>query len=90
VKIDGEGHENSVMRGIEGFLRQQRPNLVMFEYLARTDLAQTLALFHEAGYTVFEITPAGPRIAPEMAAPLEDLFACPDERSRDFGAFQRR
>jgi FkbM family methyltransferase len=90
VKIDVEGHENSVLRGMQDFLRQQRPNLVMFEYLARTDLAQTLALFHEAGYTVFEITPAGPRIATEMAAPLQDLFACPDERSRDFGASESR
>jgi FkbM family methyltransferase len=86
VKIDVEGHENSVLRGMQGFLRKQRPKLVMFEYLARTDIAQTLALFREAGYAVFEITPAGPRIATEMVAPLQDLFACPDELSRDFGA----
>ena len=90
VKIDVEGHEDSVLRGMQGFLRQQRPNLVMFEYLARTDLAQTLALFHEAEYTVFEITPAGLRIATEMAARLEDLFACPDEQSRGFGASECR
>jgi FkbM family methyltransferase len=90
VKIDVEGHENSVLRGMRSFLREHRPKLVMFEYLARTDIAQTLALFREAGYAVFEITHAGPRIATEMVAPLQDLFACPDELSGDSGAVGRQ
>ncbi len=85
VKIDVEGHENSVLRGMKDFLRHQRPKLVMFEYLQRTNLAQALATFAEVGYVVFELTPAGPRFASEQVAPLQDLFACPTERSGQFG-----
>ena len=84
VKIDVEGHENSVLRGMKGFLRHQRPKLVMFEYLQRTNLAQALATFDEVGYVVFELTPAGPRFASKRVAPLQDLFACPAELAGQF------
>jgi FkbM family methyltransferase len=40
LKIDVEGHENSVLRRTKVFLKNQRPKLVMFEYLDRTDILQ--------------------------------------------------
>ena len=85
VKIDVEGHENSVLRGMREFFKNQRPPLVMFEYLARTDISQTLKTFDEVGYSVFELLPEGPRIAGEDVTPLQDLFACPSELRKQFG-----
>jgi len=84
VKIDVEGHENAVLRGMKGFLRDQRPCLVMFEYLQRTDIRQVFATFDDVGYVVFELTPAGPRLATEKVDPLQDLFACPAERAEQY------
>jgi hypothetical protein len=51
----------------------------MFEYLQRTDIAQTIRLFRDVGYTIFELSDSGPRIATVQVMPLQDLFACPDE-----------
>ncbi|MFZ0956426.1 MAG: FkbM family methyltransferase [Candidatus Sulfotelmatobacter sp.] len=85
VKIDVEGHENSVLRGMKGFLRSQRPKLVMFEYLQRTDIHETLATFGDVGYSAFELTAAGPRHATSRVRPLQDLFACPTELAGQFG-----
>jgi FkbM family methyltransferase len=85
VKIDVEGHENSVLRGMKTFLRNERPKLVMFEYLARTDIQRALGTFHEVGYSVFELTSAGPHHATSRVKPLQDLFACPTELAGQFG-----
>ena len=60
VKIDVEGHENSVLRGMRKFLAEKRPPLVMFEYLQRTNLAETLEFFAGIGYRVFELGKNGP------------------------------
>lgn len=86
VKIDVEGHENAVLRGMKEFLRQQRP-VVMFEYLKRTDIRQTLALFNEVDYSVFELAASGvrPIAGPGDVKPLQDLFACPNENADQFG-----
>ena len=86
VKIDVEGHENPVLRGMKGFLRQQRP-VVMFEYLKRTDIRQTITTFNDVGYSVFELTPSGVRriASPSDVKPLQDLFACPNENADNFG-----
>jgi hypothetical protein len=43
TKIDVEGHENSVLRGMMDCLRRHRPRVVMFEYLQRTNLRKPLA-----------------------------------------------
>ncbi len=80
IKIDVEGHENSVFRGMRGFLAEKRPPLVMFEYLERTNLAETLSFFQEVGYQVFELGLNGPKAVAGGVAPLQDLFACPLER----------
>jgi FkbM family methyltransferase len=80
VKIDVEGHENSVLRGMGQFLSQKRPALVMFEYLQRTNLAETLRIFAEIKYQVFELGANGPVAVTDHVEPLQDLFACPYER----------
>lgn len=89
VKIDVEGHENAVLRGMQGFLETHRPRVVMFEYLQRTNLAETMALFSRVGYSVFELTDKGPKLATPGVAPLQDLFACPQERVEEWKAWQR-
>jgi len=79
VKIDVEGHETSVIRGMTQLLRDTRPRLVMFEYLRRTNLSEALGVFQAAGYTTFELTAAGPSAVQGSARPLQNLFACPEE-----------
>jgi len=86
VKIDVEGHENSVLRGMKEFLRDRRPKLVMFEYLARTNILETLTLFNDLGFVVFELSASGTRrVSTHAVRPLQDLFACPNEKAGEFG-----
>lgn len=85
VKIDVEGHENAVLRGMKAFLAsKERPRLIMFEYLARTNLSETIEILHGVRYVVFELTPEGNRIVTHTAVPLQNLFACPAELSSVF------
>ncbi len=84
VKIDVEGHENSVLRGMREFLKNQRPKLIMFEYLQRTNIAEVLTLFKDVDFLVFELSPGGSRIATDRVEPLQDLFACPNEMAALF------
>lgn len=85
VKIDVEGHENSVLRGMQNFLQNQRPRLVMFEYLQRTDLQETFRIFDSVGYRVIGLNDDGkPEWAERSVAPLQDLFACPGELGPQF------
>ena len=79
VKIDVEGHENAVIRGMQRLLQSKRPPLIMFEYLQRTNLAEAICGFEAAGYKVFELTPQGPSEVQGSAQPLQNLFACPKE-----------
>ena len=85
VKIDVEGHENSVLRGMRQFLAEKRPPLVMFEYLERTNLEHTLSIFAGVGYQVFELGNNGPVAVTGRVEPLQDLFACPLERMSSIG-----
>jgi len=84
VKIDVEGHENSVLRGMADLLASHRPRLVMFEYLQRTNLAETLELFSRVGYRVMELKAGAPVWATLHVSPLQDLFACPEELAAEF------
>jgi len=84
VKIDVEGHENSVLRGMLGFLETHRPRLVMFEYLQRTNFVETLELFSRVGYRVMELKAGEPTWATLQVPPLQDLFACPEELAAEF------
>jgi FkbM family methyltransferase len=79
VKIDVEGHENSVLRGMQRFLGEKRPP-VMFEYLQRTNLEEALRFFMGIGYQVFELKAKGPVPVTGRVEPLQDLFAFPLER----------
>jgi FkbM family methyltransferase len=88
VKIDVEGHENSVLRGMRRFLAEKRPPLVMFEYLQRTNIQETLEFFAGVGYHVFELGMNGPVTASSRVEPLQDLFACPLERMSAIGVSQ--
>jgi FkbM family methyltransferase len=85
VKIDVEGHENSVLRGMRQFLTEKRPPLMMFEYLQRTNLEETLSFFAGVGYQVFELGTNGPVAATSRVEPLQDLFAYPLERMPAIG-----
>ena len=80
VKIDVEGHENAVLRGMRGFFLERRPPLVMFEYLERTNLEETQNFFADLRYQVFELREGGPVAVVGRVEPLQDLFACPRER----------
>ncbi|HEY1265364.1 MAG TPA: FkbM family methyltransferase [Terriglobales bacterium] len=79
VKIDVEGHENSVLYGMRSCMREMRP-LIMFEYLARTNLRETFEIFAGAGYRVLAFSQSG-KLEPATLAvkPLQDLFASPEE-----------
>ena len=85
IKIDVEGHENAVLRGMRQFLFERRPPLVMFEYLQRTKIEETLKFFREIQYQVFELTKNGPVAVGATIEPLQDLFACPYERMDAIG-----
>ena len=85
VKIDVEGHEKSVLRGMQTFLAEKKPPLIMFEYLQRTNLEETLRFFGTIGYQVFELGTSGPVAATKRVEPLQDLFACPLERTPMMG-----
>ena len=84
VKIDVEGHENCVLRGMLGLLENHRPRLVMFEYLQRTNFAETLQLFSQVGYRVMELNAGGAAWATLQTSPLQDLLACPQELVAEF------
>ena len=84
IKIDVEGHENAVLRGMKCCLSSTRPRLIMFEYLARTNLSETLDILGGVGYRVFRLGPEGAVEVTRNAAPLQNLFACPDESSSAF------
>ena len=85
VKIDVEGHENAVLRGMKGFLSSERPRLMMFEYLARTNLSETLSILRDVDYRVFQLNSEGASLVTDTAPALQNLFACPAELSSTFG-----
>jgi FkbM family methyltransferase len=89
IKIDVEGHENAVLRGMKKLLAVERPRLVMFEYLARTNLSETLGFFQTLNYCVFQLTSQGPSLVTHTAPPLQNLFACPVECSSIFNLPER-
>jgi FkbM family methyltransferase len=82
VKIDVEGHENWVLRGMRQLLVEQRP-IVMFEYLQRTNLKETFATFAGVDYRIMILSREGElTLAPVNPPPLQDLLAVPSERAR--------
>ena len=78
VKIDVEGHENWVLRGMRNLFLTDRP-IVMFEYLQRTNLKETFAIFAGVDYHVMYLSSGGLMPADLNIPPLQDLFALPSE-----------
>jgi FkbM family methyltransferase len=81
LKIDVEGHENCVIRGMYHTLTHLRPKMVMFEYLERTDFHETRALFDNVRYNIYCQSKHGDNLIPvsDQPKPLQDLFAFPAE-----------
>ena len=84
IKIDVEGHQNAVLRGMKQCLSSNRPQLIMFEYLARTNLTETIEILEGVRYRVFRLGGEGATPVTHTAAPLQNLFACPIELSSTF------
>lgn len=80
IKIDVEGHENWVLRGMRNLFLTDRP-IVMFEYLQRTNIQDTFAIFANVDYHVMSLSSEGLRPANLHIAPLQDLFALPSEHA---------
>lgn len=81
IKIDVEGHENAVLRGMGGLLQSQRPT-VLFEYLQRTNLEETLKIFSAVEYSVLSFSGKGRMVSATLhTPPLQDLIAVPRERA---------
>jgi FkbM family methyltransferase len=62
VKIDVEGHEPSVFKGMKRILQRDIPPIVLFEALTRAALQDDLIELHRLAinkYTVFRIKPEG-------------------------------
>jgi len=80
IKIDVEGHECSVFRGMKRILQKRRPDVVMFEYLQRTNIREIQALLAAVGYKIFRLThDADPVPVDGSPRPMQDLFAFPRE-----------
>lgn len=82
IKIDVEGHENDVIKGMNNTLIKVRPSIIMFEYLQRTIFTETQALFDAAGYRIYQIGQKKNLIpVHSQPIPLQNLFALPEELS---------
>ena len=67
-------------------LRNARPRLVMFEYLQRTNLRESLRLFASAEYTVFRLTSKGSEIAGPDVPPTPGFVRLSNELLKEFVA----
>ena len=78
IKVDVEGHEQAVIRGMMQTLRTRRPEMVMFEYLQRTNLDAVEGLFDDAGYRLRRLDERSRLVdLDDRPAPGQDLFALP-------------
>jgi len=76
IKIDVEGHENSVIKGMSSTLTELRPKIVMFEYLQRTKFHETQKLFGAVGYRIYRLDKRNEFIeVVGQPDPLQNLFA---------------
>jgi len=78
IKIDVEGHENAVLRGMKKTLANLQPQILMFEYLQRTNFSETQELLDTTGYTIYSLNGQG-NLTPVVGQPkpLQNLFAFP-------------
>jgi FkbM family methyltransferase len=77
VKIDVEGHENSVLKGMQACLEEFRP-IIVFEYLERLNLQEARSLLGKHRYEVLMLgADCSVHILPERPPPLQNLVALP-------------
>jgi len=84
VKIDVEGLELSVLKGMAGLIAEGRIRLIQFERLAETPLEPLLEFFRSRGWIVFcLVDPVTASLGDDYVKNAHDLFAVPDsERAR--------
>jgi len=76
IKIDVEGHELVVLKGMAWTLGYLRPKVVMFEYLQRTNLIEVRQWFERFGYHVYSLEEGGGLVEiSDVVKPLQNLFA---------------
>lgn len=77
IKVDVEGHEVEVFRGMKKTLSTMKPEMIMFEYLQRTDLSELQKILQTAGYQLFSLLDT--QLAPLFGRPKpgQNLFALP-------------
>ena len=77
LKIDVEGYEDEVFAGARRLLRENRPQLIMFESLQEA-LDETIGgILAETGYEIFQLDNVG---RPDFnCATAQNLFAAPIE-----------
>ncbi|MFH0959945.1 MAG: FkbM family methyltransferase [Pseudomonadota bacterium] len=86
LKIDVEGHENSVIKGMSWTLTHLRPRIVMFEYLQRTNFSETKTLFDAVGYRIYSLDERNDLIpVSTQPEPLQNLFALRDGIESEIG-----
>ncbi len=79
LKIDVEGHEPAVLRGMENQLRERKPALLI-EVLGAEAAAQVDAMVRPLGYQVYRLDEDGPRRMDRVVpAPGTNLFLCTPE-----------
>ena len=80
IKIDVEGHEVEVLRGMKSTLEKLRPRIIMFEYLQRTNFDELREIFDAAHYQIYSLN-GKDRLQPvsDQPIPLRNLFALPRE-----------
>ena len=79
LKIDVEGHEPAVLRGMEAQLRERRPSLLI-EVLGTEAADRVDAIVRPLSYQLFRMDPDGPRrIDRVLPAPGTNLFLCSAE-----------
>ena len=76
LKIDVEGHEDAVLRGMANQLEGKRPALLI-EVLSSGAADQVDQLTRPFGYVIYRLDPGGPRRLDAVApAPATNLFLC--------------
>ena len=79
LKVDVEGAEERVFLGARTLFASQRPRLVLFERLGRTNLENIMRFMSEYDYVLFYVNKDGTTTQDEsvIRKPLINLFACP-------------